>query len=904
MGHGIRLDGLEKVIGVTALELLEHLNEHSVCRVSCKVMDSFGDGDVSAEYKNRVLQILHHEQVIYTGYIHKLEYGYANDTNEIAVTLYSGSLLLDLEEKSRSFQDLRLSYHDVIESVLKEYEDAASITDEQLRDAALPYPVIQYQETDWQFIKRLASHFHLPLVVHSLVDGGYFYSGLPGSGPVEEQPLSYRAGVRKRGLGGTYRAEPYSRIKSLKSYQLGSEIVVNNQHFIIEEKRCKIEKEEVEYSYHLVVRAGCQVEKRYNRKLTGTSLLGNVLHTDREVLRLHLDIDSAQNAATAYEYQWTPVSGNVLYLMPQVGTKVSLYFGDWCESSGKAINCVRMNGGAEAAAMPNHEERELLTEHGKKLELSPAHVKFENSPSDTKQNSLGIADAKGITFETSGSIAMTATEGILIEGLREVNIHGEEGVFNYHGDVTIEEPAETEAESAMAVAAEVTAAEQAAAEQQKAITDAMEAEADQREKLADGMEAQWKDGDTWQYSEAKYLAAAEREYAGELRKSASTFILEDTPKETSINLIACFTLEHSAVTYISRNYGGHVSFITSKTDPCLERFEDYTAKYYFDWWKFAGRVTVGVIVVAGGVAIIVASGGTALPAAAGVVGQALVAGGATVLIISASDLSRGVLTDGDELFTAVARAVIVALITAGLSQGIGAANAVVNQSMNGFARYLIVGAVAFTGGVASSAAVDYINGEEFSWERALKSGIFDLAMAWLAMGLKDATKTATAAEGTGQTGYDYLDDQLGSLKDKVEVKGYHSSESVNEWWASKGYDNPPYTEKTVVQEIKLKEDTIFVRVYDGENSGLYGGWVMKVEDIKGLTPAQIQDKFALPTTPKYIAEVKLNAGDTLRMGEANPIFGFDGGGTQFDLMGQYMGEFNEIGNLTDWSIGQ
>ena len=154
------------------------------------------------------------------------------------------------------------------------------------------------------------------------------------------------------------------------------------------------------------------------------------------------------------------------------------------------------------------------------------------------------------------------------------------------------------------------------------------------------------------------------------------------------------------------------------------------------------------------------------------------------------------------------------------------------------------------------------------------------------------------------TGYDYLDAQLGSLKDKVEVKQYHSAESVNEWWKKQGYNNPPYTEKTVVQEIILKEDTTFVRVYDGEVSGMYGGWVMNADDIRGLTPTQIQDKFVLPATPKYVAEVKINAGNTIRMGEANPIFGSGGGGTQFDLMGQYIGEFNEIGNLEDWSMGR
>ena len=120
------------------------------------------------------------------------------------------------------------------------------------------------------------------------------------------------------------------------------------------------------------------------------------------------------------------------------------------------------------------------------------------------------------------------------------------------------------------------------------------------------------------------------------------------------------------------------------------------------------------------------------------------------------------------------------------------------------------------------------------------------------------------------TGYEYLDTQLGNLKDKVKLNQYQSAESVNDWWANNGYDRPPYTPKTVVQDITLDCDTIFVRVYDGNISGLRGGWVMCAEDIKGLTPEQIQQKFALPSTPKYIGEVKLKAGSNIRMGEVNP----------------------------------
>ena len=150
-------------------------------------------------------------------------------------------------------------------------------------------------------------------------------------------------------------------------------------------------------------------------------------------------------------------------------------------------------------------------------------------------------------------------------------------------------------------------------------------------------------------------------------------------------------------------------------------------------------------------------------------------------------------------------------------------------------------------------------------------------------------------------GVSSLDTQLGSLKNNVKINKYESAESVNNWWRKQGYNQPPYTPKTVVQEIKLLEDTKFVRVYDGVESGLYGGWVMRAEDIRGLTPLQIQEKFALPQLPKYIGEVTLNKGSVIRAGEVNPLFGSKGGGFQFDMMQQRIGEFKEIGKIIEWS---
>lgn len=133
---------------------------------------------------------------------------------------------------------------------------------------------------------------------------------------------------------------------------------------------------------------------------------------------------------------------------------------------------------------------------------------------------------------------------------------------------------------------------------------------------------------------------------------------------------------------------------------------------------------------------------------------------------------------------------------------------------------------------------------------------------------------------------------------KYTVIGKMPTKQANDEWAARGYKDMPYKENETAQIIKLDKETKFVRTYDKENSGMYGSWVMKYDDVKGLTPEQIADKFALPQVPKYLCDVTLPEGTVMRTGECNPLFGWAGGGQQFDLMGEKVGQFGnerEIG---------
>lgn len=128
-----------------------------------------------------------------------------------------------------------------------------------------------------------------------------------------------------------------------------------------------------------------------------------------------------------------------------------------------------------------------------------------------------------------------------------------------------------------------------------------------------------------------------------------------------------------------------------------------------------------------------------------------------------------------------------------------------------------------------------------------------------------------------------------------EVKTF-TAEETNQWFIDnvKPDYKPPYKPGTLVKEIELIENTTFVRVYDNmpDGSGMYGSWVMRAYDIEGLTPLEIQNKFALPNTPKYVCDVELEAGTHIRVGEVNHLDGWgNGGGTQYDLIGQRIGNF-------------
>lgn len=94
--------------------------------------------------------------------------------------------------------------------------------------------------------------------------------------------------------------------------------------------------------------------------------------------------------------------------------------------------------------------------------------------------------------------------------------------------------------------------------------------------------------------------------------------------------------------------------------------------------------------------------------------------------------------------------------------------------------------------------------------------------------------------------------------------------------------SPPFDSGTSVTLIRVTQTHQFVRFYNPTDpvnpSNAVGSWMMRASEVRGLSAAQIRDKFALPALPTNIVQVIVPETYALYTGIAAPIAGWGAGG--------------------------
>lgn len=429
MGIKISYEDLEIVspyeFQLETLKIIREAGEHSKIIFSGMIDETKSEEYITKQANNGsiVLNVLTKEEkvAIFKGYITSVSIKAKNNVYYIHIEGKSTSFVTDVNRIDRSFQNINGTYDKLFNEVLTPWKATYWIPSdiEKLKQEEL---ILQYKETDWEFLKRIASQFGEEILINDTMDKATLYLGLPDFGTKKIEELSH-----------------YTLYKDLESYMYNlknyEEEANESDYFTFEIGSTDLffvgEKYEFMGDTYIVKKVVSQLKRYYlyqrvtlvkklkvspivNNEIQGISLKGQILEVKGSSVKVHLKIDEEQKKEEAYLFSYsTPHSagGNTgWYMMPKIGEDVEVHFPLSLESRAFARGTIRSN----TSSLPSHHGTKELNVHGKSMILDNSAVSF-NVKNDkegkihirvTKDKGIEIKSLKNLSISSGGDLSL------------------------------------------------------------------------------------------------------------------------------------------------------------------------------------------------------------------------------------------------------------------------------------------------------------------------------------------------------------------------------------------------------------------------------------------------------------------------------------------------------------------
>ena len=359
---------------------------------------------------------------LFSGYPEKVEVSVESRYRIAEIQAVSGTILLDQKKNNRVFQKKTQTYMGIVNTVTADTEHSACILPGS--DMQTGGTLIQYQETDWCFLKRMASQLGLPLVPDTSYYYPRFYLGLPEGekrelGEIISCDLCFDG--RYYAVSGKCLVDREDFIcydvVTRTSLSLGDRVTYEGRELLVSRKKTELVRGEVIFTYCLAGSSYTWVPWADNPDYTGMSFVGSIVRTQGEQVEVAFDIDKSATGGNSYGF--APATGNLMYCMPQKGTKTALYIGNGDEAQGIATGCIRTNGSTcEGTGSP--EKKSFRSEHGKGMDLYPESMGLDGG----ETGKIMFEDETGTTIESNGGLVLMAKEGIRLESMTGIAMQG------------------------------------------------------------------------------------------------------------------------------------------------------------------------------------------------------------------------------------------------------------------------------------------------------------------------------------------------------------------------------------------------------------------------------------------------------------------------------------------------
>lgn len=372
---------------------------------------------------------------LFAGNIDKIEVKNVRGIYYLKIWALGSTIEMDVKNKNRSFQDSQMGYKDLFKETVSEFTKADFI-DNLSNGKAIGKYIMQYKETDWEFLKRVVSQLGGCIIPDSRQENPKFWIGRKDKGEVKKikaenfasgkNVVEYKKSVSLREKCDESDFQ-YYEVESIQNFELGDFVEFNGKEFQIKSITTYIEKSILKNLYLLVSKEGMTVDKIYNKDIEGISIKGKVLESIKDKVKVHLEIDSNQDKGKAWEFKYaTPYSSEGSagwYCMPEEGDSLYVYFPNEKEENGFAKTSIREGNSDSKLADPN--TKYFRTKCGKELKFSPDEILIT---AQDGQIYIKLNTSGGIEIKSSKDITITSKDNINIESNKKIIMTGEDAI--------------------------------------------------------------------------------------------------------------------------------------------------------------------------------------------------------------------------------------------------------------------------------------------------------------------------------------------------------------------------------------------------------------------------------------------------------------------------------------------
>lgn len=410
-------------ISLTIVECVKALNQHG-----CMTITGLIRHDHEQEYMAlaaretwvcvKAVSESGEEQVFFHGILTGMQMKKEAQASMMTIEARTGSFLLDIEKHTRSFQDAGFSYESVVASCVTPAGGYSIMLEKE--DVPTGCFLMQYNETDWAFIRRIASYVGVVLCPEYATGGKKIYLGYSGrrvTGNLE--PDSYQvvqnfgANAPADAFGGKgFAGETAYIVQTREIYDLGDTVTFQGRKLVAGRIESRLEGQELCHTYHLIPERDGLLPALYNSLLHGVALKARVLAVETTVVQIQFDEDENKDGCGRRWFDFATVystpDGAGWYCMPEVGDEVRVVFPDNCEGHAYVASSVHVGS---AGGRTNPDEKFWRNRHNKEIRFTPDSLTLTNNNGLTVQ----LSDAEGIKICSGKDIVLKSDGEVRIK---------------------------------------------------------------------------------------------------------------------------------------------------------------------------------------------------------------------------------------------------------------------------------------------------------------------------------------------------------------------------------------------------------------------------------------------------------------------------------------------------------